>query len=221
MFHQLYDNVYRWTERHGKPETTYYWYSFAVHIKQAGIFALIDPLPMSAEEIVEIEKIGRPTHILLTCNWHLRVGEQYRQRWNCEIYINKRGLAEAETQIHGTFRHGEKLWDVVEIIHLPDVSWKEETAFLIHQDKGLLIIGDAVCGGRADIGIPDREIGVHPIDRMATFQNEGARKTLGDLMEYLFDAICFGHGTPILSNAKAALQRFIDTCRNPVLRNKV
>jgi hypothetical protein len=94
---------------------------------------------------------------------------------------------------------------------------KEKTAFLVHQEKGLLIIGDAVCGGRADIRIPDREIGVYPINRMATFQNEGARKTLSDLMEYPFDAICFGHGTPILSNGKAALQRFIDTCRNPVL----
>ena len=68
MLQQLYGNVYRWTERHGKPETTYYWYSFAIHIDSANIFALVDPLPMSASEIAEIEKIGTPSHILLTCN---------------------------------------------------------------------------------------------------------------------------------------------------------
>jgi glyoxylase-like metal-dependent hydrolase (beta-lactamase superfamily II) len=96
------------------------------------------------------------------------------------------------------------------MIHLPDVSgWKEETAFLVHQEKGLLIVGDAICGGRADIGIPDGEVGVYNMKYV--LDHKKAQMSLSRLMEYSFNAICFGHGTPILSNAKAALQRFIDT----------
>jgi glyoxylase-like metal-dependent hydrolase (beta-lactamase superfamily II) len=164
---------------------------------------------MSDAEIEAIEKFGTPSHILLTCNWHLREGEAYRERWGCKIYVNELGVAEAETPIDGTFRHGERLWDVVEVIHLPDVYWKEETAFLVHRENGLLIIGDAVCGGRADVGIPDGEVGIHDMNYVP--DREKARMSLARLMNYPFDAICFGHGSPILHGAKAALQRFIDT----------
>jgi hypothetical protein len=206
MLHQLYGNVYCWTERHGKAGTTYHWNSFAIRPNSTNILALVDPLSMSNEEMQKVEEIATPTHILLTCNWHLRESEILRQRWGCKIYINEFGLEEAETPMDGTFQHGDCLWGVVEVIHLRDVSWKEESALLVHQDKGLLIVGDA-----ADIGVFDGEIGVHPLARIADIWKENARKTLDNLMEYPFDAMCFGHGSPILHGAKAALQRFVGT----------
>ena len=153
MLRHLYGDVYYWTERHGKPETTNYWNSCAIRIDWANILALVDPLPLTDAEIGQIEEIGTPTHILLTCNWHLRESEVYRQRWGCKIYLNALGLAEAETAIDGTFEGGDRLWDAVEVIHIPHVGWTEETAFLVGQEQGLLIAGDVVCGGRADIGV--------------------------------------------------------------------
>lgn len=208
MIQQLYGDVYYWTERHGKPETTYYWNSFAIWIDQANVLGLVDPLPLSAEEIRQIEEIGTPTHILLTCNWHLRESELFRQRWDCKIYINELGLEEAETQIDGTFKHGDRLWDSIEVIHIPNVSWPEETGFLVGQEKGLLIIGDALCGGRADVGIPDGEVGIRSIDYI--LDRHKAPSSLRRLMEYPFDAMGFGHGAPILYQAKSALRRFLD-----------
>lgn len=213
MLQHLYGDVHYWTERHGKPETTYYWNSFAIHIAQVNVLALVNPLPMPDAEIRQIEEIGTPTHILLTCNWHLRNGEEFRKRWCSKIYLNERGLNEAETDIDGTFSDGDCPWDAVNVIHIPNVGWKEETAFLVKQESGLLIVGDALCGGRADIGIPDGEIGIHPnrfhMKHVTNIQE--AQDPLRRLMECPFDAICFGHGSPILHGAKAALQRFIDT----------
>ncbi|MCZ6679778.1 MAG: MBL fold metallo-hydrolase [Candidatus Poribacteria bacterium] len=211
MLQQLYGEVYCWTERHGKPETTYYWNSYAIRIDSANTLALVDPLPMSDEVMQNVEEVGTPTHILLTCNWHLRESEMFRQKWGCKIYINELGLEEAETSMDGTFKHGDSLWGVVEMIHLPDVNWQEETAFLVHQEQGLLIIGDAVAGGRADLGIVDGEVGVHPPTRITDLQKEKPRKTLDNLMKYPFDTMCFGHGSPILHKAKAVLRQFIDT----------
>ena len=211
MFQHLYGDVYYWTERHGKPETAYDWNSCAIRIEQANVLALVDPLPLTEAEIGQIEGIGTPTHILLTCNWHLREGEIYRKRWGCKIYLNTLGLSEAETTIDGTFKGGDRLWDAVEVIHIPHAGWTEETAFLVEQEKGLLIVGDAVCGGRADIGVPEGEIGIFT-NQLAAISDRGeARHSLVGLMEYPFDAICFAHGSPILHQAKAALQRFIDT----------
>ena len=79
------------------------------------------------------------------------------------------------------------------------------------QEKGLLIVGDAVCGGRADIGVPEGEIGIFTNQLEAISDRQKARKSLMGLMDYPFDAICFAHGTSIRHQAKAALQRFLDT----------
>ena len=210
MLRHLYGDVYYWTERHGKPETTNYWNSCAIRIDSANVLALVDPLPLTDAEIGQIEEIGTPTHILLTCNWHLRESEVYRQRWGCKIYLNALGLAEAETTIDGTFEGGDRLWDAVEVIHIPHVGWTGETAFLVGQEQGLLIVGDAVCGGRADIGVPEGEIGIFPNQLESIPDCQKARDSLMGLMEHPFDAICFAHGSPIRHQAKAALQRFID-----------
>lgn len=211
MFQPLYGDVYYWTERHGKPEMPYDWNSCAIRIDSANVLALVDPLPLTDGDIRQIEEIGTPTHILLTCNWHLREGEIFRERWGCKIYLNALGLSEAETTMDGTFKGGDRLWDAVEVIHLPHMGWTEEAAFLVEQEKGLLIVGDAVCGGRADMGVPEGEIGIFANQLEAITDRQMARKSLIDLMEHPFDAISFAHGSPIRHQAKAALQRFLDT----------
>ena len=98
-----------------------------------------------------------------------------------------------------------------EVIHIPHVGWTEETAFLVQQENGLLIVGDAVCGGRADIGISEGEIGIFTNQLEAISDRRKARNSLVGLMEYPFDTICFAHGSPIRHQAKAALQRFLNT----------
>ena len=97
------------------------------------------------------------------------------------------------------------------MIYIPHSGWGEETAFLVEQEQGLLIVGDAVCGGRADIGVPDGEVSIFTTQLEAIQDRQKARNSLVGLMEYPFDAICFAHGTPIRHQAKAALQRFLDT----------
>ena len=211
MLQQLYADVYCWSERHGETEASYNWNSFAIHIAQANILALVDPLPLSSQEIRVVEELGPPTHILLTCNWHLRQSERYRKRWGCKIYINELGLEGVEIPMDGTFKHGDCLWDSVEVIHIPHVDWSEETAFLVKQENGLLIVGDALCGGRADIGVLDGEVGIYWTRYKPITDFYDVSSSLHQLMEYPFEAMGFGHGSPILYQAKEALGRFIDT----------
>ena len=89
---------------------------YAVHLPSAGVRALIDAPPLSAEECNQFQQLGLPAHILLTCSWHLRGSNAYRHRWGCPIWIHEAGLAAAETTIDGTFRTGDRLWDTVEVL---------------------------------------------------------------------------------------------------------
>ena len=110
---------------------------YAVHVPSAGVLALIDPPTLSPEECTELEALGPPTHVLLTCNWHLRGGEEHRRRWGCPILIHEAGLLTAETRIDGTFRTGDRLWGAVQVVqHITEFGWPEEAAFLIALGSG-------------------------------------------------------------------------------------
>ncbi|MGD0272315.1 MAG: hypothetical protein ABSB96_01065 [Gaiellaceae bacterium] len=207
---ELLPGFYTWSDAatwSGRPGKTFKRSGFAVPLPHAGVLALIDPPGLSDRVVDELERLGPPTHVILTCNWHLRESEACRKRWDCELRINELGSATAETEIDGTFRHGDRLWDAIDVIHLPHVYWPEETAFFIAGESSVLVIGDALCGGREDIGVPNGEIGIFSIRHIA--DTKAARQTLMGLLEIPCAAICFGHGAPVLDDAHGALHRFL------------
>ncbi|MDA1191608.1 MAG: hypothetical protein O3A46_07995 [Candidatus Poribacteria bacterium] len=228
MIRKLYEDVYYWTERHGTEPKTYDWNSYAVQIPQEGVLALVDPLPLSTDEIRALEELGPPTHIVLTCNWHLRESPTYVERWGCRILAHERGLVNGKLvvddvygdgdhrykgdqggiEIDGVFGDGELLWSTVEVVQFPEIYWPEECALLVKQGRGCLIVGDALCGSRADIGIPEGEIGIFTTQHIT--DREAARRSVDDLLVLPFDVICFGHGSPVVRESKAALRRFIE-----------
>ena len=209
MLMQLAPAVYAWSEPHGTPERRYRWYSYAVRVAEAKVLALVDPLVASGDEVRALEEVGPPTHVLLTCNWHLRDAEACRRRWGSRIFIHQSGLADAETPMDGSFQDGDELWGTVKAIHIPGLNWPEETAFVVSNGGGVLIAGDAFCGGRADVGVPEGAVGRYgPFSFLSTKQHQ-ARQSAQHLLTLPFDSMCFGHGSPLLHNAKAALERFI------------
>ena len=70
------------------------------------------------------------------------------------------------------------------------------------------IVGDIVSGGRKDCGIPDGEIGFNAPEYLVDLTK--TRVSLGRLLHLEFDVLCFGHGTPVLSNAKDVLRGFVE-----------
>ena len=208
MLMQLAPAVYAWSEPHGTLERRYRWYSYAIRVAEARVLALVDPLVASADEVRALEEVGPPTHVLLTCSWHLRDAEACRRRWGSRILIHRSGLADAEAPMDGTFQGGDELWGTVKAIHLPGLSWPEETAFLIG-GGGILIVGDAFCGGRADVGVPEGAVGRYTSVAVPSAKQHEARLSAQHLLSQPFDSMCFGHGSPLLHNAKAALERFI------------
>jgi hypothetical protein len=108
------------------------------------------------------------------------------------------------------------LWNRIEVIRVADVRFPEEVGFLVEEEGGLLVVGDAVCGGRKDVGIPEGEI------RMAQATQEGpipfgfpagvekGRIALRWLLDNPFEKMCFAHGSPVFHHPKEVLKRFIE-----------
>ena len=232
MLTQISSTVHMWSEIHGAArDELYLWNSYLIQVKDRDILVLVDPLPLSDQGVRQVEEIGTPTHIILTCNWHLRDSRAFKEKWGCEILLYENHVQEAEIEFEGTLQDGDVLWELVEVIRVPDVRHREEVSFYLIQD-GVLIVGDLMSGGRRDCGIPDGELGFK--DPAYLVDLAKARLSLKALLHFEFEILCFGHGTPILSGAKGALRRFVECdttwekvrCRreegfrlNPELRN--
>ena len=120
-------------------------------------------------------------------------------------------MKDAEIAIDGALQDGDLLWDLVEVIHLPDAhSFPEETAYLVKEEGGVLILGDAVCGGRRDMGIPDGEISIPVSFAKYIADIEKTRFSLQKLLAYPFEKVCFAHGTPVLQSPKLIFKRFLE-----------
>ena len=209
MLKQISSTVHIWSEIHGAArDEPYLWNSYLIQVEDRDVLILVDPLPLSAEEIQEVEEFGTPTHILLTCNYHLRESQAFRQKWGCEVWLHQEGLKDSEVPVDGTLQDRDLLWDLMQVIHIPDVHYVEEVAFLVKGDGNTMIVGDLVCGGRMDRGVPDGQLWIHAPEYIQDFQD--ARNSLRKLSEYSFAKLCFGHGTPITQSAKDVFNEFIE-----------
>ena len=209
MLQKISSHIYCWSEIHGAARNEPYpWNSFLIDVPNEDVAVLVDPLPISPIDTQEIEKIGIPTHILLTCEFHLRESESLRQRWGCEIWANEVELDRYETSIDGTFVHGGRLWDFVDPIYVPDVYFPE-TVLLVNEAGGGLIVGDMLSGGRQDAGILDGDLGIYAPEYIADLKK--ARSSISQLLNSSYNFICFGHGAPIFDNPKAKLRRYVES----------
>ena len=217
MLKRISPSVYWWVEMHGEARgEPYTWNSHLIRIEDQDILVLVDPLPLSADEVREVEELGMPTHILLTCNFHLRESEPFRQKWGCKLLLQQEQLEEAEVAVDGTFQDGDLLWNLIQVVRVTNLRHREEVGFLVKENGGLMIVGDAVCGGRKDMGISEGEI------RIAQATQEGpilfgfpegvqeGRISLHRLLEYPFEKMCFAHGSPVFHHPKEVLKRFIE-----------
>ena len=207
MLQKISPRVYCWFEIHGEARNEPYpWNSYLIHVEDENILALVDPLPMSPEEVQEIEALGTPTHILLTCEYHLRESESYKEKWGCKIFANEVELERYQVPIDGTFQDGERLWRLIDLIYIPDVKFPD-TALLVREGGGVLIVGDLLAGGRKDQGISEGELGVCGPEYVPDLGK--ARHSLGKLLDYSFEVMCFGHGSPVWDAPKAKLEQYL------------
>ena len=159
MLTKLMPHLFTWAEIHGASlNQGYNWNSFLVQDESRNIRALIDPLPLSASEIQQIDELGGPTHLMLTCAYHERNLTEFKRRWDCEVLLHENQVHEVEFAFNDTFADRDVLWNLVEVVRVPNVRHREEVCFYLKPHGGVLIMGDLLSGGRKDSGIPDGKL---------------------------------------------------------------
>ena len=209
MLIKLTPNLFTWAEIHGASRNqAYTWNSFLVQDESNSVRALIDPLPLSEGEIQQIDELGGPTHLVLTCTYHERSLTEFKRRWDSKVLIHENQVQEVEFAVDGTFADGDVLWDLVEVVRVPDVRHGEEVSFYLRPHGGAFIFGDLLSGGRKDSGIPDGNVGINAPEYLVDLDT--ARLSLRTLLHFEFDLMCFGHGSPVVQAAKEVLRQFIE-----------
>ena len=208
MLTKLTPQLFTWVEVHGASRNqAYTWNSFLVQDKSNSVRALIDPLPLSADEIQQIDALGGATHIVLTCAYHERSLMEFRQRWDCKVLVHENQVDEVEFTFDATFADRDVLWDFLEVVRVPNVRHGEEVSFYLKSHGGAFIFGDLLSGGRKDIGIPDGKVGFNAPEYLVGL--DAARLSLSMLLHFEFELMCFGHGSPVVRGAKEVLKHFI------------
>ena len=161
---------------------------------------LMDPPPLSEEDVAQIEQLGPPKRIYLTNKHHTRAAAQHRDRWGAKIYVPLDDQEMMEIPVDGTYSDGELIANEIEAINLPDSKTPGECAFHWPQKK-TLIIGDGVIHKPTGLAmLPDEK-----------FKDpKAARHGLLALRGIDYDILLVGDGAPITENAKASLEAFID-----------
>ncbi len=164
---------------------------------------VVDPPPMAREELAECRRGGAIDYIVVTNRDHTRDVANLKNELGCLIFVPEADAAEMDVPADKTYKDGELLPGGIWAIHLKDQKSPGESALFLQQGKGVLILGDAL------LGKPPGSLSMLPPEkyRDAVKAREGLRR----LLKYNFDTILVGDGVSIMTGAKGALERTLQT----------
>ena len=196
---QILPNIWQWT-----------WFSqeklvdFNGHLLAMGDHRiLVDPPPMEAHDIAQVRQGGQVDYIVITNRDHEREAESCKKEFGCQLMVPEKDMPEMSVQADKTFKDGELLPGGIWVIHLVNQKSPGECAFYLEQGKGVLLVGDAL------IGKPPGCVSLLPPEKYADMTK--AREGLRRLLKYKFDSLLVGDGTSLLTDAKAVVERALQS----------
>ena len=160
---------------------------------------LVDPPPMSANDMRFARQGGPVDYIILTNRDHVRETDQLREEFHCTVMVPELDAKEISIKIDKTFKDGELLPGGIWVVQLAHQKSPGESALFLETGKGILIVGDAL------IGHPAGSLRLLPHEKYTDIAK--ARKGLSRLLKYNFNSLIVGDGASIVTAAKLILER--------------
>lgn len=163
---------------------------------------LIDPIALRQQALDQLVKIARPAAVLLTSQTHGRASARYQQEFSVPVYAHKSAVEDlkGEVTVDEVLSGGEKLFDFLDVIHIPGTK-PGECAFYTLRDGGSLFIGDAL------INLPGYELAFLP-DKYSDDPNQ-SRCSLSKLRGLDFQRVLFAHGEPVVERAQERFEQLL------------
>jgi len=199
---EIISGIYTWSWL--SPKHGYNFNGYAMESEEG--LLIIDPAIMGENDLEELIKLGSPESIILTNKDHERLAYELRDKFGSKIYINEKDATFLKSSPDSTFRDGEIIPGNLRAINVPNSKSPGETALLLSQDDGILLIGDAI------IGWPKGEFSLLPLGKYENPQM--AKESIKVLLEYEFDTVLVGDGESILGGGKEAVKRFVNREEN-------
>ena len=154
---------------------------------------LLDPFLLPEAEKSKLERLGKPTHILIGGEFHARDAETYRQYYGAKILAHPEAVPRLRISIDGTFGDGQRLPGGLTAITMSGTR-RGETIFRLDQGKGVLFAGDALMNLRpAERGwilrVCGFPAGFSTMPRHFMLNKERAAASYQKLLGYDFDQI--------------------------------
>jgi glyoxylase-like metal-dependent hydrolase (beta-lactamase superfamily II) len=163
---------------------------------------IIDPPSTAPEDFEWLRQLKSVFCILLTNRDHVRESESFRKKLSSRILIHEKDAPLIDIKADGTFRDQDRLPGGLVAVHVPDNKSPGETALFLGRDRGVMFLGDAL------IGNPPGQLNLMPADKYANV--EKAREGIRVLLNYQFESVLAGDGSPILAGGKQAVQEFLE-----------
>ena len=163
---------------------------------------LVDPPPLSDDDLSKLSNAGQVDYILLTNRDHQRESAAYKDALNTRVYVPQADAQEMSVTPDKTFVDGELLPGGIWVVQLANQKSPGESALFLQQGRGILIVGDAL------LGKPEGSVSMLPAEKYA--DPAKAREGLRRLLKYNFDSLLVGDGTSILTNAKAVVTKALE-----------
>jgi glyoxylase-like metal-dependent hydrolase (beta-lactamase superfamily II) len=204
--------LWRWTARHPdwtpeegadggwEPEVGSYFYESAEGV------VLLDPL-VPADETErfwqaldrDVERSGRPPHVLITIFWHARSAQAILHRYEgARVWAHEpaRELVAERARVTDIFVPGDALPGGVEAL---DAGRAFEVVFWL-REHGSVVTGDVILGAQAG------GVRVCPDSWLGERDPKQVRKTLTALLALPVERVLVTHGEPVLSGGREALE---------------
>ncbi|HUJ72948.1 MAG TPA: hypothetical protein VLZ30_11945 [Verrucomicrobiae bacterium] len=189
-------NLYGWASFH--PQWKVDFNSYALRTTEGVVF--VDPLKPGPDIIKKLEALGEPIGVLLTNAHHDRDADWFRKQYEIQVYAHEKAKADCDTKIDVLLMDGERLPGGAKAVYMPGSS-AGETAFYSKSGGGIVLMGDTLMnqGGKGLTLLPEPYIE----------DKKEALKSLQKLLDLNFKIITFAHGSPIVTNARNEIARFL------------
>ena len=191
---KLLDGIYSWSVFNEDKGL-----NFNGHYLQTQPPVLVDPPLLAQADAEEIERLGRPEHIIITNRHHVRGALEAQQRFEAAIHMHALDAQEVDLEVASTFADGDSVCGL-RVVTVPDSKSPGESA-LYWRERAVLIVGGAL------IGRPAGSLSLLPAEKFADVGK--ARAGLQVLTTLDVETVLVGDGESILVAGGAAIEKFM------------